>query len=154
MLGVCTRQIAVNNRLPDCTYTGSNALLKKWVESRAVDLNLLASDGSGIEDWAAQKYTLDISENPSDLLKKKGAAVVYSDLYSAYDKNVSGIQHEKKSSRRLLIDVFQQGLRPIKHEIRTYMISTEDMDEAHFLVHPKKRNCRYCSAREYGWTNH
>ena len=80
--------------------------------------------------------------------------MVYSDLYSAYDKNVSGVQHEKKSSRRLLIDVFQQGLRPIKHEIRTYMISTEDMDEAHFLVHPKERNCRYWNAREYGWTNH
>ena len=49
---------------------------KKWLENRAVDLNLLASDGSGIEDWAdvvlVQKYTLDISENPSDLLKKEG----------------------------------------------------------------------------------
>ena len=90
-------------------------LLKKWVESRAVHLNLLASDGPGIEDWA--DGLLDFSENPPDPLKPKGAAVVYCDVYSVCDKTLSGIQHEKKKSRRLPVDVFQQGVKPVRNEI-------------------------------------
>ena len=76
VLGVCTRQIARRKNGCQTARTQGAMSCKKWLENRAVDLNLLASDGPGIEDWAdvvlAQKYTLDISENPVRPAQKEG----------------------------------------------------------------------------------
>lgn len=64
-----------------------------------------------------------------------------------------GVHHKATPFRRLLLEVFLVGYRPVPEALKLFLRCKEPLNELHYLVQENERNCMYSNAREYAWLN-
>lgn len=157
VMGICIQEITKHGVFPAATYTGTNRMLAHWVENKIVDLDLTSSRAPSLIDWAdvhlRMQKPFNFYANSYDMLKPKGAAVFFQDLFSVFSSEESGGNKSRRTHRRLLLDIFVFGLPDGKELMTKFMEADEDMDALLFLVQEKERNYRHNNAREYAWCN-
>ncbi|OLQ11127.1 Serine/threonine-protein kinase NIM1 [Symbiodinium microadriaticum] len=108
---VVHRDASHGRRLPPCKYVGNNAFLAEAMRSGTISLDNLKRNGPSLDDYADiildQAHVLDVYDNYFLLMKPKGAAILYDDLYCIYGDSLCGVRHTAGTSRRLLIDMFE-----------------------------------------------
>ena len=123
------------------------------MRSGTISLDNLKRNGPSVDDYADiildQAHVLDVHDNYFLLMKPKGAAILYDDFYCIYGDSLCRVRHTPGTSRRLLIDMFERGMRLCRESIRTFTLEREIESELHYLVQEKERNYRFQNAREY-----